>query len=30
MGSTSELETQLLIAADLEYLDRDSPIFEML
>ena len=30
MGSISELETQLLIALDLGYLDRDSPIFEKL
>ena len=30
MGSISELETQLLIAVDLGYLDKDSPIFEML
>ena len=30
MGSISELETQLLIAVDLEYLDKDSPIFAML
>ena len=27
MGSISELETQLLIAVDLGYLDKDSPIF---
>jgi four helix bundle protein len=27
MGSISELETQLLIAVDLEYLDKDSPVF---
>ena len=26
-GSLSELETQLLIAADLQYIDRDSLIF---
>ena len=30
MGSISELETQLLIACDLGYLDDDSPIFEKL
>ncbi|MEO8165154.1 MAG: four helix bundle protein [Betaproteobacteria bacterium] len=30
MGSLSELETQLLIAVDLAYLNRDSPIFELL
>ena len=26
-GSLSELETQLLIAADLQYIDRDNSIF---
>jgi len=30
MGSISELETQLLIAVELDYLDPDSPIFELL
>ena len=30
MGSISELETQLLIAVDLGYLDKKSPIFETL
>ena len=30
MGSISELETQLLIAADLGYLNKDSLIFENL
>ena len=30
MGSISELETQLLIAVDLGYLDKDSPIFNKL
>ena len=30
MGSISELETQVLIACDLGYLDGDSPIFEKL
>ena len=30
MGSTSELETQLLIAVDLGYLDKESPVFEIL
>jgi four helix bundle protein len=30
MGSISELETQLLIAVDLGYLDKESTIFEKL
>ena len=30
MGSISELETQLLIAVDLGYLDKASPVFEIL
>lgn len=28
MGSISELETQLLIAVDLGYLDKESPVFD--
>lgn len=30
MGSISELETQLLIAVDLDYLGADDPVFEQL
>ncbi len=30
MGSISELETQLLIAVDLGYLDGEAPIFTLL